>query len=198
MRETTQIKLIKYKGKDIFLALPVRIFKSTWLTTPQKTPSVIEELNGIRIIVKKTGIMSIKLVIEIFLRDMHIMIPKRIKIGAVAHVGIIVKTGEINRQGKKQNAVIIEAIPVFAPASIPARDSKKITPGVEPIILEKVEDIESKSKHLFNWRGSPVGVKKFPIFETVIILAVESNIFVRNNAIIGGRKLIFRAFLISS
>ena len=72
---------------------------------PQRIPWVIENVRGIRIIVKKAGKPSSIFENAISRTLLNIDAPTRIRTGAVAYSGTIPAIGAIKKHGKKQSAV---------------------------------------------------------------------------------------------
>jgi hypothetical protein len=87
---------------------------------PQRIPWVIENVRGMRIIVKKTGRPSSILEKTIWPTLLNIDAPTRINTGAVTYNGTIPAIGARKKQGKKQSAVNTEVRTVSTPTFIPA------------------------------------------------------------------------------
>src|SRR5437867_4215 len=87
---------------------------------PQRIPWVIENVRGMRIIVKKAGRPSSILEKAIWPTLLNIDAPTRIKTGAVAYDGTMPAIGARKKHGKKQSAVKTEVRPVRPPRLMPA------------------------------------------------------------------------------
>ena len=89
-------------------------------TKPQRMPWVIENVSGMRMIVRNAGSRSSSRsrVSRATLRNMKQ--PTMISTGAVAQAGTTSASGATKRQGRKQSAVKTEVSPVRPPISIPA------------------------------------------------------------------------------
>src|SRR5213079_3411800 len=99
---------------------------------PQRMPWVIENVRGIRMIVRKAGSPSSIFENPISATLLNIDAPTRIRTGAVAYAGTMPASGARKKQGRKQSAVKTEVKPVRPPMLMPAMLSMYAVPDDEP------------------------------------------------------------------